>query len=104
MTEQILFNILISFATYTIIVVSFEIIYSTIKLFHFAHAIIFTSGAYFAFLFIQLLDWSFYTAIPAAIILALLLGCLMELFIYKPCKREKSFRNYFASCLSWYIY
>ena len=47
--------------------------------------------SYFAFLFIQILGWSYYAAIPAAIFLFLLLGVLMEFFIYKPLRGEKTF-------------
>ena len=90
MSGQIIFNIIISSCEFLLIAVSFSIIYSVTKFFQFAHAVIFTSGAYFAFLFIQILGWSYYSAIPAAIILALLLGGLIEFFIYKPLRKKKS--------------
>ena len=90
MSSQIIINIIIAGSLYTLVAISFGIIYQTTLFFHFAHAVIFTSGAYFAFLFNQILGWSYYTAIPAAIILALLLGGLMELTIYKPLRRKKA--------------
>jgi len=36
------------------------------------------------------MGWSFYIAIPAAIIAACLIGCLIEWFIYNPLRKKKS--------------
>lgn len=93
MTSQIITNIVIAFSIYLLLAVSFSLIYQTTRFFHFAHAVIFTAGAYFAFLFIRMLDWSYFTAIPAAIVLALLLGSLIEFSIYKPLRKKKSSAN-----------
>jgi branched-chain amino acid transport system permease protein len=90
MISQLIINILISSCEFLLIAVSFSVIYRVTKFFHFAHAVIFTSGAYFTFLFIQILGWSYYTAIPAAIILSLVLGSLMETTIYKSLRKKKS--------------
>ena len=90
MSSQIIINIIISFSIYALVAVSFSLIYQTTRFFHFAHAVIFTSGAYFSFLFIQMLGWSYFAAIPAAIALALLLGSLIEFTIYKPLRKKKS--------------
>ncbi len=90
MSSQIIINIIIAWSIYTLVAVSFALIYQTTLFFHFAHAVIFTSGAYFAFLFNQILGWSYYTAIPAAIFLSLFLGVLMEVFFYKPLRGKKA--------------
>lgn len=90
MTSQIIINIIIAFSISLLLAVSFSLIYQTTRFFHFAHAIIFTSGAYFAFLFIQIFGWSYFVAIPAAIFLALLFGTSTELFIFKPLRKKKS--------------
>ncbi|HAB53146.1 MAG: hypothetical protein A2315_04995 [Ignavibacteria bacterium RIFOXYB2_FULL_35_12] len=90
MTIQLFFNGLITFSIYIILAIGFDIIYRVNKFFHFAHAVVFTSGAYFTFLFIQILGWSYYTAIPAAILVACLIGCMTEWFIYKPLRQRKS--------------
>lgn len=87
---QLLFNSLITLSIYTILAISFNIIFSVNKFFHFAHAVIFTFGAYFSFLFIQILGWPFFAAIPIAIIFSLLLGSMMEVTIYKPLRKKKS--------------
>ncbi|MBL7148324.1 MAG: branched-chain amino acid ABC transporter permease, partial [Nanoarchaeota archaeon] len=45
---------IIASSIYILIAIGFSIIYSTTRFFHFAHAVVFTSGAYFAFLFSKL--------------------------------------------------
>jgi branched-chain amino acid transport system permease protein len=90
MVVQIYLNIIISGSIISLVALGFALIYQTTRFFHFAHAVIFTSGAYFAFLFIQVLDWSFYTAIPIAIITACLIGCMIEWFIYQQLRKKKS--------------
>ena len=90
MSSQIIINIIIAWSIYTLVAISFALIYQTTLFFHFAHAVIITSGAYFAFLFIQILGWSYYAAIPAAVFLSLFLGVLMEFFIYKPLRGKKA--------------
>ena len=90
MSSQIIINIIIAGSLYTLVAISFGIIYQTTLFFQFAHAVIFPTGAFFTFLFILILGLSYYTAIPAAIILSLFLGSLMEFFIYKPLRRKKA--------------
>jgi len=90
MREQIIINIILAWGICLILAISFSLIYQTTRFFHFAHAVIFTAGAYFAFLFIQMLGWSFYTAIPSAILAACLIGCMVEWLIYKPLRKKKS--------------
>ena len=85
----IIYSLIIS-SLYAIIAISFSIIYSTTRFFHFAHAVVFTSGAYFTFLFYKLFGFSIYLSIPLAIIFALLLGCLIEKSIYKPLRRKQA--------------
>ncbi len=87
---QIIFNIIISATLLLIIAFSFILIYNVSRFLNFAHAIVFTSGAYFTFLFSQFFSLSLYTSIPLAILSACLLGCLMELIVYKPLRKKKS--------------
>lgn len=47
MINQLVINALIASSIYTLIAVSFSLIYQTTRFFHFAHAMVFTSGAYF---------------------------------------------------------
>lgn len=88
--NQIVFNIILSASTFILIAISFSIIYQIIRFFHFTHAIVFTSGAYFAFLLSTLFGLQLVIAIPLAIILACLLGCLIDSIVYKPLRKKNS--------------
>lgn len=88
--NQIIFNTILSTGYFVLIAVSFSIIYQIVRFFHFAHAVVFTSGAYFTFLFSQLFGFSLLASIPLAVLCSCLLGCLMELIIYKPLRKKKS--------------
>jgi len=90
MTSQIIINIIIAFSIFNLAALSFSLIYQTTRFFHFAHAVIFTFGAYFAFLFSQLVGWSLVSAILTAIVAACLIGCMAEWFIYRPLRKKES--------------
>ena len=88
MINQIIINSLLSSSVFLIIAISFSIIYSTTRFFHFAHAVILTSGAYFTFLFYKLVHFPTFLAIPLAIFFAIVLGCSIENFIYRPLRKK----------------
>ena len=90
MLNQLLINALIASSIYILIAVSFSLIYQTTRFFHFAHAVVFTSGAYFTFLFHKLLNFPVFISIPIAVALAASLGCGMEVFVYKPLRRKNA--------------
>ncbi|MCD4817552.1 MAG: branched-chain amino acid ABC transporter permease [Candidatus Cloacimonetes bacterium] len=90
MFQQYIFNTLITSSLYSIIGISFAIIYRTTRFLHFTHAVVFTSGAYFTFLFYKLFGFSIYFSITLAIIFSLLLGCLIEKSIYKPLRKKQA--------------
>ena len=90
MANQLILNSIISCSEFCLIAVSFSIIYQITRFFHFAHAVVYTSGAYFAFLFSQLLWLPLYISIPLAIVCACLIGCMMEWFVYKPLRKKDS--------------
>jgi branched-chain amino acid transport system permease protein len=90
MINQLLLNALIAGSIYILIAVSFSLIYQTTRFFHFAHAVVFTSGAYFTYLFHKLLGFPIYISIPLAIGLAALLGCGMEFSIYKHLRKKNA--------------
>jgi branched-chain amino acid transport system permease protein len=88
MTVQIIINILISGSIFLLIALSFSLIYEVTRFFHFAHAVVFTSGAYFAFLFHILFGFPLYTSIPLSLVFACLIGCMMEVLVYKPLRKR----------------
>lgn len=79
---------LFSACTFILVALSFSIIYKVTKFFHFAHAIVFTVGAYSTFLFNQIFAWPLYTSILLAVIITCLIGCTVEWLIYKPLRKK----------------
>ena len=90
MNPQLIINILYVCSLYLFYSLSFFLIFYVTKFFHFAHAIIITSGAYFTFLFHKIFGISIFLSIPIAIIFSLLLGCLIEKSIYKPLRKKQA--------------
>ncbi len=87
---QLLLNGLITASLYAMVALGFMFIYFTTRFFHFAHGIVFTIGAYFAFLFKMWLGCPLWIATLAGILLAGVLGCLMEVIIYRPLRKRGS--------------
>lgn len=85
---QLLVCGLISGSLYAILGVSWGIIYSTTRIFHFAHGISFTLGAYLTIVLGLWLHIPMYIALPLALIGTAIFGCTIERQIYMPI-REK---------------
>jgi branched-chain amino acid transport system permease protein len=77
MIQQLTLNAVLAASVFALIAVGFSVIYRTVRFFHFAHAVVYTSGAYFTYLFHKLLSFPILAAIPIAIALSALLGCLV---------------------------
>ncbi|MBA7615693.1 High-affinity branched-chain amino acid transport system permease protein LivH [subsurface metagenome] len=90
MLQQFIVNNLIAGCIYALIALGFAVIYRTVRFFHFAHGIVFTVGAYFAFLFKMWLGCPLWIAILGGILLAGVLGCLMEVVVYRPLRKRDS--------------
>jgi len=72
---------------YALLAVSFGIIFKVTKTFHFAHASIYTVGAYFSFLLFQRLRIPLGLSLILGIIGATLAGWIVESLLYKPLRR-----------------
>jgi branched-chain amino acid transport system permease protein len=90
MLEQLVVNGVVAGAIYSLIALGFALIYQTSRFFHFAHGGIYTTGAYLAYLFIAVIGLPFTLGIVCAVLLASLLGGLVELAIYRPLRRRGS--------------
>ena len=66
------------------------LIFHVCRFFHFAHAVVFTSGAYFMYLFKVWLGFPFLFAIPLAILSCSFLGCLIDITVYRPLRLIKT--------------
>ena len=65
-------------------------IYRTVKFFHFAHGVVYTAGAYFAYTLIISLHLNFAISFFLAIILAGLLGIAVDRCVYLPLRKQNA--------------
>ena len=72
------------------IAIGFTVIYRTVKFFHFAHGIVYTAGAYFAYTLIISLHLNFALSLFLSIILAAILGIAIDRFVYYPLRRQNA--------------
>jgi len=86
--EQLIANILFSASTIFLVGISFSMIFTTARFFHFAHAAVITSGAYGCFAFSQWLTLPMFVSVALAIAAGTGLGWCLELAVYRPMRRN----------------
>ncbi len=62
MIQQLILNGLIAGSIYALVALGFTVIYRTVKFFHFAHGVVYTAGAYFAYTLAISLGFHFFTS------------------------------------------
>ena len=87
---QLVINSLIAGAIYSLIACGFSLIYSTNKFIHFAHGGVIVASSYIFYSLFSLLRLEFYLSCILAIILAGLLGYLINLIIYETFRKRKA--------------
>lgn len=87
---QLLFNGLITGTIFSLFAVSFSIIYGTAKVFHFAHGMVFTCGAYFTYVFHVMLGMNIVPSILLSMVFTSILGMAINFIIYEPLQRRKA--------------
>jgi branched-chain amino acid transport system permease protein len=85
---QLVGNILIAAASTALVAVGFAVIYSTARFFHFAHGVVFASGAYFAYLFSVILGLPLWVAGIIAVLLAGALGAVIDIGVYRQLRKR----------------
>jgi branched-chain amino acid transport system permease protein len=90
MIEQLALNGVISAGIYCLVGISFALIYRTAQFFHFAHGIVFTSGAYLSLFFSVIVRLPLIPSTVLAVLLSAFLGCLIEGCVYHPLRRKGS--------------
>ena len=88
MNLQLVINILITFSLFTLIANSFSIIYYTSKFLHIAHAVVISSGAYFAFFLTSQFSIPFPVSVSLAIAAAILIGVACEVLVYRQMRKR----------------
>jgi len=101
---QLFFNGIAIGALYGIVALGFGLIYNMTKVLNIAHGIVYTAGAYLIFSTLILLKLPLYLSITISLIGVILLGTLMEVFVYKPLyKKNAPLITSFISSIGLYI-
>jgi branched-chain amino acid transport system permease protein len=87
---QLLINGLIAGAIYALIASGFSLVYSTCKFINFAHGSVIAFSAYMLYFFFSMLGINFGFSVLFSIILASLLGYLMNVLIYRQFRKRKA--------------
>jgi len=90
MIQQLTLNGIIAGSIYALIAIGFTVIYRTVRFFHFAHGIVYTAGAYFAYTFFILMHIPFVISFILAVLLASGLGVLVNRLVYRPLRHQKA--------------
>lgn len=105
MNLQPIINGIITGCVYSLVVLGFTLIYNATKIFHFAHGVVYTFSAYMFFVFLKVLYLPLSLSILLAIVSGILLGILIELFVYRPLNNRNASSNVILiSSLGFYIF
>jgi branched-chain amino acid transport system permease protein len=85
---QFLANGLCKGAVYSLVALGFGLIYSTSRVFHIAHGAVYTFAAYALYCFLSLLGLPLALSVVLALLMASVLGVLVELIIYRPLSQK----------------
>ena len=89
-TLQLITNAIVTCSVYVLVAIGISFIYKATRFFHFAHGAIYTAGAYFTFLFNNWLDLPLSYSVALAIILSSLLGCMMEISVFRSLRHKNA--------------
>jgi branched-chain amino acid transport system permease protein len=87
---QLLVNGLIAGAIYALAASGFSLVYYVIKFLNFAHGGIITFGAYFTFMFISMLGFSFLASVFFSILLCIALMMVLNFLVFRQLRERKS--------------
>ena len=96
MLRQLLLNGLISGSIYALVALGFTVIYHSVKFFHFAHGVVYASGAYLAYSVLRMtysgsntpVAWSL--AVLGGVVGAGIVGILIDRIIYRSLRKRKA--------------
>ena len=87
---QLILNSIIAGAIYALVALGFNLIYGATKFFNLAHGVLSAVGGYTVFFFSKSLGLNFYLSVLLGVLLAGLIGYLLDKFIYLPLRRRKA--------------
>ena len=88
MIQQLVINGIIAGSIYGLVAIGFTVIYRTVKFFHFAHGVVYTAGAYFAYTLIISLHLNFALSFFLSVVLAAILGIAIDRSVYYPLRQQ----------------
>src|ERR1035441_8519502 len=88
MVMQFLVNSIVAGAGIALVAISFSVIYSTTRFFHFAHGGVYLVGGYAAYSLMTLAGLPPLASTALALIIAALTGCLVEVCVYSPLRKR----------------
>ena len=87
---QLVLNSIIAGAVYTMIALGFNLIYSTAKFFDLGYGVLTAVGGYAVFFLTRSLGLNIYLSIVLGLILAGLIGFVVEKLVYRPLRKRKA--------------
>lgn len=90
MLQQLIINGIIAGSIYALVALGFTIIYRTVKFFHFAHGVVYTAGAYFAYTLFTFLHLHFVLCFLLAAVFTAILGIGIDKLVYYPLRLRKA--------------
>ncbi|MES2213383.1 MAG: branched-chain amino acid ABC transporter permease [Patescibacteria group bacterium] len=87
---QLIVNSIIAGAIYSMVALGFNLIYGTAKFFDLGYGVLTTVGGYAVFYFSRTLGFNIYVAILLGILIAGLVGFLVEKIVYKKLRTRKA--------------
>ncbi|RKY12790.1 MAG: branched-chain amino acid ABC transporter permease [Planctomycetota bacterium] len=87
---QFILNGIIAGSMYSLVAVGFALIYQTGRFFHFAHGVVYATGAYLAYTLVISLDINPVASFFLAAALAGVVGVGIDRFVYKPFRKQKA--------------
>ena len=89
-TMQFILNGIIAGSMYSLVAVGFALIYQTGRFFHFAHGVVYATGAYLAYTLVISLDINPVASFFLSLALAGGVGVGVDRFVYKPLRKQKA--------------
>lgn len=86
---QLLVTGIVTGALYAMLGMSFSLIYSVTKVFHFAHVVGYAAAGYFSMLVVRSFGWPIWAAILPGAVAAVAIGVGSELAVYRPMRNRR---------------
>lgn len=87
---QLIVNSIIAGAIYSMVALGFNLIYGTAKFFDLGYGVLTAVGGYAVFYFLKTLGFDIYVSILIGVLVAGLVGCLIEKIVYKKLRARKA--------------